>query len=81
MKSPLKRPLEPIPVSKPHYDNHPRAAPPPYDIDDPPAKRSVKDRLGVGGVKVKIKDVSGFVFYTVILIGQITLAWYFKDIS
>jgi len=52
MKSPAKRPLEPIPVSKPHYDNHPRAAPPPYDIDDPPAKRSVKDRLGVGGVKV-----------------------------
>lgn len=52
MKSPAKRPLEPVPVPKPRYENHSRPAPPPYDSEDPPAKKSVKDRLGVGGVKV-----------------------------
>ena len=48
-RSPAKRPLErpaPAPVS--------RTPPPPapaHEAEDPPAKRSVKERLGVGGVK------------------------------
>merc|ERR1712098_456806 len=35
MKSPAKRPLEPVPVPKPRYENHSRPAPPPYDSEDP----------------------------------------------
>jgi len=53
-RSPAKRPLERPPAPVHHYEDHQRGPPPApsYDMDDPPAKRSIKDRLGVGGVKV-----------------------------
>ena len=44
-------PQRPAPPPARHSDSG-RVAPPQYDDDDPPAKRSVKDRLGMGGVKV-----------------------------
>ena len=45
------RPAPSLPVKQFITEDRVRQ-PPQADLDDPPAKRSIKDRLGTGGVKV-----------------------------
>ena len=65
--SPAKRPAERMELAPaPVHHRQERVAPPLEDSEGPPAKRSIKDRLGNGGVKVSYnnKDPRDIVDYS-----------------
>ena len=66
VKTPVKRPLERVAPPPPRQELPQERVAPPADMEEPPSKKSIKDRLGVGGVKVSYnsKDPRDIVDYS-----------------